>query len=298
MKSIAIIGIGRWGKNLVRDFSRIAKVKICVSTGKKDNLLWLKQNYPKIDHSNDLNQVLTDPKIDAIVISTPIKTHYKIAKAALIAKKNVFVEKPLTQTIKQTQELIKIAEKNKKSLFVGHVFLYNEIFSKIKDIHEKETIRYANFEWRKLGTFDEDIFENLLSHDLALILELFGYPQRIKMKNNFGLVTKVDAFSLQLFFQKCFCNVSIDRTSNLTKKTVFFKTNKYSYIWDENVLYRFEKNKNQYKAIFQTKQTPLERECKEFVNILKRDVWDINSAKLAKRISKLSLDISKKIVRF
>ena len=163
MKQIAIVGMGRWGKNLIHDFSKLSKVKTCVTTGNKKNIVWLQQNYPSIDFTTDINQVLNDSDIDAVVIATPIKSHFTIAKKSLESKKHVFVEKPLTKTVGQAEKLVDIAKKNKLCLFVGHVFLYNEVFKKIKKIHENESIIYANFEWKKLGTFDEDIFENLLS---------------------------------------------------------------------------------------------------------------------------------------
>ena len=145
MKQIAIVGMGRWGKNLVRDFSRVSKVKTCVTTGNKKNMMWLRKNYPNINFATDINQVLNDSDIDAVVIATPIKSHFTIAKQSLEAKKNVFVEKPLTKTVEQAKKLVGIAKRNKLCLFVGHVFLYNEIFSKIKKIHENSIIINKSF---------------------------------------------------------------------------------------------------------------------------------------------------------
>ena len=75
MKQIAIIGMGRWGKNLIRDFSKVSKVKTCVTTGNKKNMMWIRKNYPGIDFTTDINQVLNDSDIDAVVIVTPIKSH-------------------------------------------------------------------------------------------------------------------------------------------------------------------------------------------------------------------------------
>ena len=109
---IAIVGIGRWGKNLIRDFSKLVQVKTCVTTGNRKNLAWLQQNYPDIIHTTDIHEILKDPSVDAIVIATPINSHFSIAKKALESKKHVFVEKPLTKTVGETQKLIKIAKKN------------------------------------------------------------------------------------------------------------------------------------------------------------------------------------------
>ena len=294
MKQIAIVGMGRWGKNLIRDFSKLSKVKTCVTTGNKKNIVWLQQNYPSIDFTTDINQVLNDSDIDAVVIATPIKSHFTIAKKSLESKKHVFVEKPLTKTVGQAEKLVDIAKKNKLCLFVGHVFLYNEIFKKIKKIHENESIIYANFEWNKLGTFDEDIFENLLSHDLALNLELFGMPKKIQMKSKYSFLTPIDRFSLELFFNKTRrSEITIDRTSHYKKKTVMFTTRKNSYIWDDDKLLKFDKKTETYKEKFQSKNMPLYLECKEFIKIINAKNYSVDSAILAKKISSLISKISK-----
>ena len=294
MKQIAIVGMGRWGKNLIRDFSKLSKVKTCVTTGNKKNIVWLQQNYPSIDFTTDINQVLNDSDIDAVVIATPIKSHFTIAKKSLESKKHVFVEKPLTKTVAEAQKLIKIAKKNRRCLFVGYVFLYNEIFKKIKAIHKTESIKYINFEWKKLGTFDEDIFENLLSHDLSLNLELFGLPKKIKLISKYGLLTTVDRFSLELYFNKnTKSEITIDRTAHYKKKTVMITTQTNSYIWDDDVLFKFHKKTESYKKIFQSKNTPLYLECKEFIRNISAKNYSIDSAILAEKIASLISKISK-----
>ena len=126
MKRIAVIGIGRWGKNLIREFSKFAIISKCVHQGNLENMKWLDTNYPEISSTTNIADVLDDPKIDAIVIATPINTHYKIIKNALESGKNVFVEKPMTQTTSEADNLIKIAKRKNLSLFVGYIFMYNE----------------------------------------------------------------------------------------------------------------------------------------------------------------------------
>ena len=294
IKQIAIIGMGKWGKNLIREFAKFSKVKTCITTGNRKNIVWLKENYPDTNHYTDINKVLNDPDIDAIIISTPINSHFTIAKKSLESKKHIFVEKPLAKTVSQAEKLIEIANRNQLCLFVGHVFLYNEIFKKIKTIHKTESIKYANFEWKKLGTFDEDIFENLLSHDLSLNLELFGIPKKIRINSKYGLITPVDRFSLELVFNKTRkSEITIDRTSHFKKKTVMIITQKNSYIWDDDKLFKFDKKTKTYKKIFQSKNTPLYLECKEFIRIVNAKRYSINSAILARKISDLISKISK-----
>ena len=131
IKQIAIIGMGKWGKNLIREFAKFSKVKTCITTGNRKNIVWLKENYPDTNHDTDINKVLNDPDIDAIVIATPINSHFTIARKSLKSKKHIFVEKPLAKTSNQIEKLIEIANRNKLCLFVGYVFLYNEIFKMI-----------------------------------------------------------------------------------------------------------------------------------------------------------------------
>ena len=117
--------------------------------------------------------------------------------------------------------------------------------------YKTELIKYINFEWKKLGTFDEDIFENLLSHDLSLNLELFGMPKKIKLISKYGLLTTVDRFSLELYFNKnTKSEITIDRTAHYKKKTVMITTQINSYIWDDDVLFKFHKKTESYKKIF------------------------------------------------
>ena len=294
IKQIAIIGMGKWGKNLIREFAKFSKVKTCITTGNRKNIVWLKENYPDTNHDTDVNKVLNDPDIDAIIISTPINSHFTIAKKSLESKKHIFVEKPLAKTVSQAEKLIEIANRNQLCLFVGHVFLYNEIFKKIKTIHKTESIKHANFEWKKLGTFDENIFDNLLSHDLSLNLELFGMPKKIKLISKYSLLTPVDRFSLELYFNKNRkSEITIDRTAHYKKKTVMIMTQTNSYIWDDNELFKFNKKTESYKKIFQSKNTPLYLECKEFIRNISAKNYSIDSAILAEKIASLISKISK-----
>ena len=182
---IAVIGIGKWGKNLIHDFSKISHITKCSSNGDPNNIKWLKKNYPNIEYVHKLENIFDDPEIDAVIISTSIKSHFSITKKALKSKKHVFVEKPIATNVSQANELIKMAKKNNLLLFVGHVFLYNEIFQKIAKISKREQIKFMNFKWNKFGTFDEDIFLNILSHDISIILKLFGMPNFFNLINIF-----------------------------------------------------------------------------------------------------------------
>ena len=294
MKKIAIIGLGKWGKNLLREFSNVSCVTKCHTRGNQKNISWLRKNYPKVVHTTSIRDILTDKNIDAVAISTPINSHFKIAKNALESGKHVFVEKPMASSVIEAKQLIKIAKSKNLNLFVGHVFLYNEIFKKIKKIDKQESITYAHFAWKKFGTFDEDIFKNLLSHDISLILALFGSPNRIRLTNNVGFITTSDRISLELnFTRNRKCEVSIDRISPHKEKSVTFLTKKNLFVWNDDELLRFDKRSQSFKKIYQSKNTPIHLESKKFITNITSKKVSYDSSFLALNVTRILSKLSK-----
>jgi len=285
MKKLGIIGIGNWGKNLVRELSKIHCIKKCSSNGNLKNIRWLKKNYPSIQYVSDSKEIFADKEINAVIIATPINTHYKLVKKALLSKKHVFVEKPISTNLSEAEELIEIAKKNNLLLFVGHIFIFNEIFKKLIQISNRENITHLNFLWNKFGTFDEDIFLNLVSHDLSIILALFGKPKKIKLINKFGVISKCDVVTLILELpNKKTCQIHVNRCSNHKQKHVTIFTQKNIYIWDDLSLFKNNKKTNSFKLVFQSKYTPLEIECKEFVKKLNETNKSFEFANIAKDV--------------
>ena len=285
MKKLGIIGIGNWGKNLVRELSKIHCIKKCSSNGNLKNIRWLKKNYPSIQYVSDSKEIFADKEINAVIIATPINTHYKLVKKALLSKKHVFVEKPISTNLSEAEELIEIAKKNNLLLFVGHIFIFNEIFKKLIQISNRENITHLNFLWNKFGTFDEDIFLNLVSHDLSIILALFGKPKKIKLINKFGVISKCDVVTLILELpNKKTCQIHVNRCSSHKQKHVTIFTQKNIYIWDDLSLFKNNKKTNSFKLVFQSKHTPLEIECKEFVKKLNETNTSFEFANIAKDV--------------
>ena len=285
MKKLGIIGIGNWGKNLVRELSKIHCIKKCSSNGNLKNIRWLKNNYPSTQYVSDSREIFADKEINAVIIATPINTHYTLVKKALLSKKHVFVEKPISTNLSQAEELIEIAKKNNLLLFVGHIFIFNEIFKKLIQISNRENITHLNFLWNKFGTFDEDIFLNLVSHDLSIILALFGKPKKIKLINKFGVISKCDVVTLILELpNKKTCQIHVNRCSSHKQKHVTIFTQKNIYIWDDLSLFKNNKKTNSFKLVFQSKYTPLEIECKEFVKKLNETNISFEFANIAKDV--------------
>jgi predicted dehydrogenase len=285
VNKLGIIGIGNWGKNLVRDFSKYGEITKCTSKGNPKNISWLKKNYPSIEYVANEKEIFNDDKINAVVISTPIKTHYMLVKNALLSKKHVFVEKPLCSNLVEANELLKIAKRSNLLLFVGHIFQFNEILNKLKKIIMKEKITYVYFEWSKFGTFDEDIFLNLLSHDMSIILKLFGKPKKSKLVSSFGFISKCDIFTLNFKFNNNVnCQVHMNRYSNKKQKLVSIFTKNNMYLWDNLKLYKINKKTNMHKLVFESNVLPLELECKKFIENLHEPKKSIEYAILAKDV--------------
>tara|TARA_A100001037_G_scaffold306334_1_gene350794 strand:- start:850 stop:1734 length:885 start_codon:yes stop_codon:yes gene_type:complete len=283
--NFGIIGIGNWGKNIIRDLSKYSNIEKCTNTGNLKNIKWVKENYPSIEYVSDQSKIFNDNKINAVVISTPIKTHYSLIKKALLAKKHVFVEKPLCTNVYDANELIKIAKKNNLLLFVGHVFIFNEVFKKLIQISKKEKIQFTYFQWTKFGTFDEDIFLNLLSHDISIILKLFGKPKKVKLISSAGFISKNDLITLNLeFSHNEKCQIYLNRYSSHTQKTISMLTKKNIYFWDDNKLYKYNKKSGSTRLIFKSKLTPLENECKKFIDELKKPQKSQEYANLGKDV--------------
>jgi len=267
---VAIVGIGRWGKNLLREFNKLCDVPVCCSKGNKQNLEWLKKNYPSINafHYDD---VLMDKTIDAVVIATPIDSHFELAYKALSAGKHVFVEKPMAKNIDDAKKLIRAAKKQNLILFVGHVFLYHPVFKKIKEITRKEPVKYARFVWNKFGTFDEDIIWNIISHEVSIAIKLFGIPKNISILDEKGFFTKRDIVSVSLGFKANRCLINVNRVSNSKNKSITFVTRNNLFLWENDALYRLDKRMNSFSLIYQSNAQPLAVECREFIeNIRKR----------------------------
>ena len=174
--NVALIGYGYWGPNIARildesDISQLTHCSDLLSTSLKQ----IKQRYPQIKVTKRYKDILKNDSIAAVFIVTPTKTHFQIAMDCLMAKKHVFIEKPLTFSVEDAKQLIKIAKKNKCILAVGHLFLFNPAVKYIKKIIDDGTlgiIRYLHFQRRNLGPARKDVnvLWDLAPHDISMLL--------------------------------------------------------------------------------------------------------------------------------
>jgi predicted dehydrogenase len=176
MVKVAVIGVGYWGPNLVRNLVEnplCSDVVVCDSDA--DKLEKILRRYPSVRVTTDASDIFAAPDIDAVMISTPPKSHFPLAKATLERGKHVFVEKPFTLASRDAEELIDIARRRKRVLMVGHTFEYSPPVRKIKQIikaGELGQIFYLSATRVNLGLHQKDssVLWDLAPHDLSMLI--------------------------------------------------------------------------------------------------------------------------------
>jgi len=173
--NIAIIGFGYWGPNLVRNFNSVQDCKVkYVCDFRKERLAIVNKQYPSIETTDNFDQVLDDSSVEAVVIATPVFTHFDLAKKALLKGKNVLIEKPMTSTSEEATTLKDLADKAKKLLMVDHTFLYTGAVQKMKSLIDGGNIgkiQYFDSTRINLGLFQPDInvLWDLAPHDISIL---------------------------------------------------------------------------------------------------------------------------------
>ncbi|MEW6264279.1 MAG: Gfo/Idh/MocA family oxidoreductase [Thermodesulfobacteriota bacterium] len=176
MLKLAQLGAGYWGPNLVRNFVQLSEVsEFLVCDVDRNRLERIRRLHPGIKLAGSEDELLNDPEIDAVVIAIPAALHYEYARRALIAGKHVLVEKPLALKKEEAEDLVRLAEENKRVLMVGHVFLYNAAVRKVKEYIESGQlgdIYYIMSQRLSLGQVRQDVnvMWNLAPHDVSIIL--------------------------------------------------------------------------------------------------------------------------------
>lgn len=175
MIGVGVIGHGYWGPNLVRNFMEApGSTVVSVCDLSADRLAPLATRYPAIRTTSDYRELLADPRVDAIIIATPVATHFELAMAALRAGKHALVEKPLAANSEQALRLVEEAERRGLVLMVDHTFIYTGAVRKIRDLIAGGAlgqIYYYDSVRINLGLFQHDVSVvwDLAVHDLSIM---------------------------------------------------------------------------------------------------------------------------------
>ncbi|MEX2590958.1 MAG: Gfo/Idh/MocA family oxidoreductase [Chitinophagales bacterium] len=173
--NVALIGYGYWGKNLLRNLVQHPDIHQTYLCDQNESAIKLAlKTYPTLITSKDYKDFLLNEKIDAFVIATPTSSHYQIAKAALEHGKHVLVEKPFVTSVKEAQELCKLAKAKEKIIMVDHVFMYNPVVIKLKEFVTEQQLGQMNYidsTRINLGIYQNDtnVLWDLACHDLSII---------------------------------------------------------------------------------------------------------------------------------
>src|SRR3954452_25331902 len=180
MTTVAVVGVGGWGKNLARNFYEIPDCRLkylCDLDQKKLDRLERQLSGTLI--TTQYQMVLRDPEIEAVVIATPAPSHYSLCRQALEHGKDVYVEKPFTLDVGHAEELIELARRKGRILMVGHLLEYHPVVNRLRDMiasGELGDIYYIYTQRVNLGTVrtDENALWNFAPHDISSILYLLG----------------------------------------------------------------------------------------------------------------------------
>ncbi len=189
--SVGVVGCGYWGPNLVRNFKSLAGCNLrAMCDMSQARLNHMRSLYSDVEGLTDYDHMLNGIGLDAVVVATPVKHHYALAKASLLAGKHTLIEKPMAASAAECEELIEIADQKGLVLMVGHTFLYSSPVNKILEIVQSGDlgeIRYINSRRLNLGLFQKDINVawDLAPHDISIILRILGeLPQVVNCQGN------------------------------------------------------------------------------------------------------------------
>ncbi len=170
---VAVIGIGNWGKNLVRNFANLGALAMVCDLD-QNLLAAVDREYPSVRTTNNLEAVLNDPEVKAVVVATPSDSHFPVARQALRAGKHVYVEKPMARDVRHAEELDQIATESNLVLMVGHLLLYHPAVNCLKDLiasgelGELQFIRSDRMNFNNKRR-DWSVLWDLAPHDISMM---------------------------------------------------------------------------------------------------------------------------------
>jgi len=177
---LALVGLGYWGPNLARNLAILDGAElVALCDANEERLRRIGRQYPSARLVPSFDDILADDQIDAVVVATPVETHFDLCRTALAAGKHVMVEKPLATSSAECETLIELAAAQGRTLMVGHVFVYNAAVNKVKeyiDAGEIGDVYYVYSQRLNLGQVRHDVnaMWNFAPHDLSIMCHWFG----------------------------------------------------------------------------------------------------------------------------
>lgn len=242
---VALIGVGRWGQILLKELKLQAEVKY------------------ECDSKTDLDQVFNDAEVKAVFIATPTGTHFEIAKKALEASKHVFLEKPGASTSAELEVLAALAASKGLKLAIGYEFVHQPAIQKLKELMAGEKSEFVRIEWRKWGSFKDEIERNLLCHHVS-VLKYLGIDLAAPFVNRAAFTTEADI--LETRFGQTVVSI-INRVSPSKSHTMHIKLPHSAYLWCDSELFKVVGDK--LEKIEVADAAPVGAEIEDFLNSAK-----------------------------
>ena len=212
--NVGLIGCGYWGNNILRNLTeQPLSGTLTVCDRNKASIEAVKGNYFSLNITSDSDVVFQDENIDAVIIATPTSTHYSLAKKAMLNNKHVLVEKPISTSTEQTEELISIAAANNLVLMVDHIFLYNPVIRQLKKYINQDflgTINYIDATRINLGIYQNDtnVLWDLACHDLSIINFLIDEkPQSVRAVGRINPTFGVEDLAYLFLYYRNSCTI-------------------------------------------------------------------------------------------
>lgn len=237
----AIIGIGYWGPNLVRNFLGNNSInKVYAFDINIDRSSIIKKRFPEISIVENIKDVFDNKSIEIVVIATPVDTHFELAQKALEAGKHIWVEKPYTSTSEQAIELNILAESKGLTIFVDHTFIYTGAVRKMKELIEKKElgdIHYFDSVRINLGLFQSDVnvIWDLAPHDLSIMFYVLNKkPVAVTANGIANFYGHENIAHIAVYFENnCFAHFHVNWTSPVKIRRMIAGGTKKMLVFDD-----------------------------------------------------------------
>lgn len=241
MINVAVIGYGYWGPRVARNFYASEFTKLhTICDARPDALRKAASEFPGIETTTELKDVMTSTVIDAVAIVTPVWTHFEFAKQALENGKHVWVEKPFTMSSDQAKDLIELAEKKKLTIMVDHTFLFTGAVRKMSELVESDALGklyYYDSTRVNLGLFQHDVnvVWDLAPHDLSIMDHLIKKdPEAVVATGQKHLNDHEDMAYITIFYpDTLIAHVSVNWLSPVKVRTTLLGGEKKMLVWND-----------------------------------------------------------------
>jgi len=238
---IAVVGVGYWGPNLVRNLLNNKNVSevYCFDIDAK-RLYNIQQQFPTVKIVDNYEDILKDPKISGVCIATPASTHFPLAKMAIEYDKHILVEKPFTVTVREAETLIELVQKKRLKLAIDHIFMYNGAVRKIKELIETgEVGRILYFDAVRvnLGLFQHDVnvLYDLATHDISIMLYLLNKSPKAVSAIGVGHYNTIEDIAyLTLFFDdNCIAHFHVNWLAPVKVRRILIGGSQKMIVYDD-----------------------------------------------------------------